>query len=158
MRWRLKPRYLLFAQLFVQVQIKENIKATRHLPLWGQSIVDRSIPLDHVDSIWWRHYGNNRIAFYYLYSPLLAITHIPKGLTKQNKIKQTHRYKNNMSEIWWHLTLTLWVHIFTTLPFLLTHQTIGCLDMLCHNNTRPTVWRRTFISGSTKPSLRPNSG
>ena len=30
---------------FVHAQIKENIKAPRHLPLWGESTGDRWIPL-----------------------------------------------------------------------------------------------------------------
>ena len=39
--WRLKPpASWLFAQLFDQVQIKENIKALRHWPLWGESTGD----------------------------------------------------------------------------------------------------------------------
>ena len=32
-------------QPFVQAQIKENIKAPRHWPLWGESTGDRRIPL-----------------------------------------------------------------------------------------------------------------
>ena len=37
-RWRLKsPASGLFTQSFVQVEIKENIKAPRHWPLWGNS-------------------------------------------------------------------------------------------------------------------------
>ena len=36
--------YLLFDQPFVQAQIKINIKAPRHWPLWGKLIVDRWIP------------------------------------------------------------------------------------------------------------------
>ena len=35
----------LFAQPFVQAQIKENTKAPRHLPLWGESIVEQWIPI-----------------------------------------------------------------------------------------------------------------
>ena len=35
----------LFAQPFVQAQIKENIKAPRDWPLWGESNCDRWIPL-----------------------------------------------------------------------------------------------------------------
>ena len=35
----------IVAQPFVQVQIKESIKACRHWPLWGQSTSDRRIPL-----------------------------------------------------------------------------------------------------------------
>ena len=44
-RWRPKSREsLLFVQPFVQVQIKENIKAPRHWPLWGEFTGDRWIP------------------------------------------------------------------------------------------------------------------
>ena len=45
-RWRLKsPAYRLFAQPFVRAQIKENIKALRHWPLWWESTGNRWIPL-----------------------------------------------------------------------------------------------------------------
>ena len=45
-RWRLKsPAPLLCTQLFVKAQVKENTKARRHLPLWGEFIVNRWIPL-----------------------------------------------------------------------------------------------------------------
>ena len=44
-RWRLKSSASrLFIQLFVQAQIKENIKAPRHWPLWEEFIGDRWIP------------------------------------------------------------------------------------------------------------------
>ena len=44
-RWRLKsPASPLFTQPFIQVQIKENIKAPRHWPLCGEFIGDRWIP------------------------------------------------------------------------------------------------------------------
>ena len=64
-RWRLKsPASRLFIiQLLVQAQIKVNIKAPRHWPLWGEFTGDRWIPrrkasnAEHV-SIWWRHYAN----------------------------------------------------------------------------------------------------
>ena len=36
-----RPLYLLFAQLFVQAQINENIEAPRFWPLWGESTGDR---------------------------------------------------------------------------------------------------------------------
>ena len=46
LRWRLKsPAYQVFAQPFVQALLKENIKAPRHWPLWGEFTGDRSIPL-----------------------------------------------------------------------------------------------------------------
>ena len=44
-RWRLKsPASRLLIQPFVQAQIKENIKAPRHLPLWGEFAGDQWIP------------------------------------------------------------------------------------------------------------------
>ena len=44
-RWRLKsPALRLYALPLVQVQIKENIKAVRLLPLWGEFTGDRWIP------------------------------------------------------------------------------------------------------------------
>ena len=51
-RWRLKPPASpLFIQMFVQAQIKENIKAPRHWPLWGEFTVDRNaekFPFDDI--------------------------------------------------------------------------------------------------------------
>ena len=45
-RWRDKsPASRLFIQPFVQAQIKENIKAPRHWPLWGEFTGHRWIPL-----------------------------------------------------------------------------------------------------------------
>ena len=35
---------IVFIQLFIQAQIKENIKAPRHSPLWGELTGDRWIP------------------------------------------------------------------------------------------------------------------
>ena len=44
-QWHLKsPASWLFTQLFIQVQIEENIKAPRHWPLWGEFTGDRWIP------------------------------------------------------------------------------------------------------------------
>ena len=44
-RWRLKsPALRLFTQPLIQAQIKENIKAPRHWPLWGEFTGDRWIP------------------------------------------------------------------------------------------------------------------
>ena len=43
--WRLKsPASRLFTQSFVQAQIKENIKAPPHWPLWGEFTGNRWIP------------------------------------------------------------------------------------------------------------------
>ena len=44
-RWHLKsPASRLFTQPFIQAQIKENIKASRHWPLWEEFTGDRWIP------------------------------------------------------------------------------------------------------------------
>ena len=61
-RWCPKsPASRLFTQPFIQAQIKENIKAPRHWPLWGKSPVtgefsaQRSSYGEYV-FIWWRHH------------------------------------------------------------------------------------------------------
>ena len=63
-RWRLKsPASPLFIQLFIQAQIKENIKAQRHWPLCavnspvtGEFPAQRASNAENI-SIWWRHHG-----------------------------------------------------------------------------------------------------
>ena len=56
-RWRLKsPASQLFNQKFIKAQIKENIKAPRHWPLWGEFPAQRTSNAENV-SIWWRHHG-----------------------------------------------------------------------------------------------------
>ena len=52
----------LFTQPFIQVQLKENIKAPRHWPLWGEFPGDRWIPSTKAGnaetvSIRWRQHG-----------------------------------------------------------------------------------------------------
>ena len=45
-RWRPKsPASRLFTRPLIQAQIKENIKAPRHWPLWGEFAGNRWIPL-----------------------------------------------------------------------------------------------------------------
>ena len=62
-RWRLKSlASRLFTQAFVQAQIKENIKAPRHWPLWGEITDDQWFPRTKGQyrgnvSIWWQHHG-----------------------------------------------------------------------------------------------------
>ena len=59
--WRLKsPASRLFAQSFIQAQIKENIKSPRHWPVCGNSPVIGEFSAQRVSnavnvSIWWRH-------------------------------------------------------------------------------------------------------
>ena len=74
MRQRLKsPASGLFIQVFIQAQIKENIKALRHWPLCGEVTDDQWIPRTKAGnaenaSIWLRHHDNTifllRIASY----------------------------------------------------------------------------------------------
>ena len=55
-RLRLKsPAPRLFTQPFIQAQIKENIKAPCHWPLWGEFPTQRACNAANV-SIWWRHH------------------------------------------------------------------------------------------------------
>ena len=51
----------IFTRLFIQAQIKENIKALRHWPLCGEFTGHRWIPAQRASyaenfSIWWRHH------------------------------------------------------------------------------------------------------
>ena len=51
----------LFTQSFIQVQIKENIKAPRHWPLCGEVTETDEFPAQMASnaenvSIWWRHH------------------------------------------------------------------------------------------------------
>ena len=61
-RWRRKsPASRLFTQLFIQAQIKENIKAPRHWPLCGEFTGTGEFPTQRASnaenvSIWWRHH------------------------------------------------------------------------------------------------------
>ena len=55
------PASRLFTQLFIQVQIKENIKASRHWPLCGEFAGTGEFPAQRASNaengpIWWRHY------------------------------------------------------------------------------------------------------
>ena len=53
-------------QPFIHAQIKENIKALLHWPLWGEFTGDRWIPLTkagntEIVAIWWRHHVSIRV-------------------------------------------------------------------------------------------------
>ena len=45
----------MFTQSFIQAQIKGNIKAPHHWPLWGEFPAQRASDAKNV-SIWWRHH------------------------------------------------------------------------------------------------------
>ena len=73
-RWRLKsPISRLFTQSFIQVRIKENIKAPRHWPVCGEFTGTGEFPTQRASnaenvSIWWRHHEMSttvvRVPFY----------------------------------------------------------------------------------------------
>ena len=53
----------MFTQPFIQMQIKENIKAPRHWPLCGEFTGTGEFPAQGASyaenvSIWWRHHDN----------------------------------------------------------------------------------------------------
>ena len=85
-RWRLKsPASRLFTQSFIHTQIKENIKAPRHWPLWGEFTGTGEFPAQRPSyaktvSIWWRHHD----------SP----TYIP--VTRPQWLKDIHWYFMSM--------------------------------------------------------------
>ena len=45
------PASRLFTQMFIQAQIKENIKAPRHWPLWGEFIVTGKSPAQRASNV-----------------------------------------------------------------------------------------------------------
>ena len=75
-QFRLKsPASRLFAQTFARAHIKENIKAPRHWPLWGESTGESGFPSQRTINaenvpIWWRHHGSGMPAWHQgFYSP-----------------------------------------------------------------------------------------
>ena len=63
--------FSLFAQPFVQTQIKENTKAPRHWLLWGNPPVAGGFPYQGAsntenDSIWWRYHVPRKLPTLYL--------------------------------------------------------------------------------------------
>ena len=71
------------AQLFVQSQTKENAKAPRHWPLWGNSPVTGELFAQKASnaenvSIWWRHHDlGHSVSFAYSLIDSLYHTHYP---------------------------------------------------------------------------------
>ena len=67
LQWRhnerdcISPAPLLFILPFVLAQVKENIEAPRHWPLWGEFTgefpAQKASNAENV-SIWWRHHGS----------------------------------------------------------------------------------------------------
>ena len=59
------PASRLFTQPFIQMQIKENIKASRHWPLCGEFTGTGEFPAQRASnaeniSIWWRHHDEHQ--------------------------------------------------------------------------------------------------
>ena len=56
----------IVSSIFFQAEIKENVNAPRHWPLWGDFTGDRWIPAQRASnaeniSIWWRHHVYRQI-------------------------------------------------------------------------------------------------
>ena len=66
----------MYIQPFVQAYIKENIKAPRHWPLWGEFTDDRWIPLTK---------GQYRENWFPFYDVIMSITENDFFLTNLNK-------------------------------------------------------------------------
>ena len=113
-RWRLKsPVSRLFTQPFIQAQIKENIKALRHWPLWGEFTDDRWIPPQRASDaemfpfddviMWW--FTLIPFASWFLLPALplnFALSCSENGLVPQERIKtifsqNKHIFKQKMS-------------------------------------------------------------
>ena len=63
------PASRLFTQPFIQTQIKENIKASRHWPLCGEFTETGEFPAQRASYaenvfIWWRHHDKRALVFH----------------------------------------------------------------------------------------------
>ena len=112
--WRHRsPASILFTHQFVQAQIKENIKAPRHWPLWeeftgaGEFPAQKASNAENV-SICWRHHGFHKNIF-----PLPRTSQVLK-FTENVKISQAsgiNQYKS------------LWIYtVFVQFPCMLFKQ------------------------------------
>ena len=93
------PVSRLFTQLFVQVQIKENIKVPRHWPFWGEFTGDRWIP---------RTNGQWRRKCFHLMTPsciTIALSCMPMHRKKSNENTTTHWLQCRISNIPNHLLI-----------------------------------------------------
>ena len=129
-RWRLKSTASrLFAQPFIQEQIKENVKAPRHWPLWGNSPVTGEFSAQKASStenvsIWWRHRGHYMICVTKILIPWDIMWHRMKSMAiidfiiyvtsislrnhrwKGKCVTKTHLY--SISIIKWHSSIGFW--------------------------------------------------
>ena len=82
--------FTLFTLSFILVQIKENIKASRHWPLWAEFTGDRWIPHTMASnaenvSIWWRHHGNHKKQAQQTMCIKQGLGHMRLGLRLENR-------------------------------------------------------------------------
>ena len=83
MRWHLKsPALGLFTQAFIQAQVKANIKAPRHWPLWGNSPANDEFPAQMAGnaetvSIWWRQHGQCPLDVHLVGESVIWLAHFP---------------------------------------------------------------------------------
>ena len=136
MRWRLKsPASRLFTQL---LQIKENIKAPRHWPLWGEFTGTGEFPAQRASnaedvSIWWRHHEN-----------LIKVSDIkeePGAYTNRNCIPKKSRTLMTMTSKFhpWFRRKSILMRHLNTLRGLRYHGLYMRVrsvtwTTLCHNN------------------------
>ena len=85
--WRLRsPASRLLTQLFIQKQIKKNVKALRHWPLCGEFTGTGEFPAQRASyaeyvSIWWRHHHHSPVFLGYHLNNLHAHPwHVPSQL------------------------------------------------------------------------------
>ena len=142
-RWRLKsPASGLFTQPFIQMQIKENIKAPRHWPLCGEFTGTGEFPAQKASyaenvSIWWRHHD---IRFHLVYQSTIishATDHV--GKCPHAYFKQI---KGNVAVKWSIVNLTLtfyrvgiiinvqtYIHIYIVFTFILAIGNVLCYSI-----------------------------
>ena len=118
----------MFAQPFVQAQIKENIKAPRHWPLWGESICDRWIPIAKASNtenipIWWRHLVKTRR------------TYVPANI-------HVHRFLNGNLH---HASIQFWTSHYSDVTMSAMASRVTDISIVCYN-----VFFRCTSKGTSK--------
>ena len=138
-QWHLiSPASQLFAWPFVAAEIKENIEAPHHWPLWGESTGHRWIPLKRASnvenvSIWWRHYETNAFLFY-------------RWVNQACMIWKNYKYYWVLYIYWWRKQTwypsIIAVSINDIVYNYLNHSDILRLLLCCHDEV--TIWKHVF--------------
>ena len=122
MLWYLKsPASRLFTQPFIEAQIKENIKAPIHWPLWGEFTADQGIP---------RTKGQLRGSFHlmtssYIFevvSQIICLARCLQSIMNYTKLKHVARTNSICFPPWLSALVMYWDIILQEHPSAISHR------------------------------------